>query len=82
MDISPYVTKVFLSILLTPLLFLFQDGTPRHSGEPTDLRMGAMVAKYLVLTNLFPGPISQVCVCVLKLNHPDHYLEILTLYKM
>nr|CAD7569078.1 unnamed protein product [Timema californicum] len=39
----------------------------RHAGTPTDLRVGtavalSSVAKYWVLTNLFPGPIPQVSV--------------------
>jgi hypothetical protein len=39
----------------------------RHTGTPTDLRVGtavalSSVAKYWVLTNLFPGPIPQVSV--------------------
>jgi len=51
---------------------IYQEAThpaalQRHTGTPADLRVGtavalSSVAKYWVLTNLFPGPIPQVSV--------------------
>ena len=53
-------------------IFIYQEAThaaalQRHTGTPADLRVGtavalSSVAKYWVLTNLFPGPIPQVSV--------------------
>jgi hypothetical protein len=59
-------------------IFMHQESThpaalQRHTGTPADLRVGtavalSSVAKYWVLTNLFPGPIPQVS--VYGLHHP------------
>jgi hypothetical protein len=54
------------------IICIWQEAThpgalQRHTGTPADLRVGtavalSSVAKYWVLTNLFPGPIPQVSV--------------------